>query len=323
MSPNVIQLSSFAALFCGVALACPARADELRAKSTFQEGLTLLDAKKHEAACIKFRESLAAEPSVGAMLNVAMCSTREKKLAQAQDEYRALLVLNEATGDAERRKNVDARAREAMRSLGPRVPTLELSISPAPEALAIELDGKPFERTRLGTPQPVDPGEHFIKITAQGFTPLEKRVTLRESERQVHQLSLTPIIQTGGLAEKDRAERALAGWLTGGVGLAALALGGSLIGVASMHASEIESLCGDGAEPPVCRPVSNASAATDLSSEGRALEIGGWVSIGVGAALTATGVVLIVTSLEPSSEPSATIAPFGPGGPGVTVSGSF
>ena len=151
--------------------AARASAEESRSKLLFHQGLSLLDSKQDVAACAKFRESLAAEPSVGAMLNVAMCSTREHKLAQALEEYRALLVLNEATVDAERRKNVDARAREAMRSLSPRVPSLELSITPAPEALAIEVDGKPFERSRLGSAQPIDPGEHVVKVSAQGFVP--------------------------------------------------------------------------------------------------------------------------------------------------------
>jgi hypothetical protein len=306
----------------GALLSSPgaASADE-RAKTLFHEGLSLLDAKKHDAACLKFRESLAAEPSVGAMLNVATCSARENRLAQAQAEYRALLVLNEATSDAERRKNVDARAREAIRGLAPRVPTLELSITPAPEALVIELDGKPFERSRLGSAQPVDPGEHVIAVSARGFAPLEKRITLRESERKRHALELSA---TADPPRRDEGNemRALLGWITGGIGVAGIASGGALLGVAALRASEIEELCGDGAEPPVCNPAANAARATAISDEGHRLEIGGWLSLGVGGALAVAGGVLLATSLG-SGENKISLSPVGPAGPGLALMLAF
>ncbi|MBL8744667.1 MAG: PEGA domain-containing protein [Myxococcales bacterium] len=322
MVPSFVWRSTVAIVAASL-LSSPAWADDGRARAAFEEGLRLLDKKEHAPACAKFRESLAAAPSVGAMLNVAMCSTRENKLATAQEEYRALLVLNEATADPERRKNVDARAREAMRSLSPRVPTLELTVTPAPEALTLELDDKPFERTRLGSAQPVDPGEHIIKVSAQGFHPLEKRITLRESERQTHALTLEPIRGAASDGDRDgnRDAPMLAGWVTGGAGLAGLATGAALLGVASMRASEIEDLCGDGATPPVCDQPANAGAATRLSEEGSALEVGGFVSLGLGAALVTTGAVLVGTAL--GSAGGVAFLPVGPHGPGLGLVASF
>ncbi len=81
--------------------------DPLRADTLFQEAITLLDQGRWQEACPKFRESLAAEASVGTLLNVASCSVREGSRRQAAREYRRVLELNAATDDPERKRSVE------------------------------------------------------------------------------------------------------------------------------------------------------------------------------------------------------------------------
>src|SRR5690349_18122776 len=96
----------FAWIAASAAIASFARdaaADAKRAARLFDEALELADANRWDAACPKFRESLEAEASVGAQLNVAKCSERAGLLLQAEREYGALLELNRSTRDPERR----------------------------------------------------------------------------------------------------------------------------------------------------------------------------------------------------------------------------
>ncbi len=295
-------------------------ADQAAGEASFREGLRLLDAGKRTEACEQFRASMSASPSVGALLNVASCSVHENRLAKAQEEYRALLVLNEGTADPQRRKNVDLLAREAMRALLPRVPTMELSIVPMPEVLEVELDGKPLERTRLGTPQPLDPGDHSVKIMAPGFLPMEKTMTVRESDKLVTVLRL--VASDPSKRTQPTPDLSVAGWALGGAGIVGLGVGGALLGLSAARASEIEEVCGEGARPPLCDPPDGAARANELSEEGQALQLGGWVSLALGAALTGTGVGLVISSLGPGPELTATWT--GPAGaPGWTLVGKF
>lgn len=299
-------------------------ADGERAQQLFDEGLTALDRNDTTTACVKFRQSMDAEPSVGALLNVAACSAQEGKLARAADEYRRVLSMNESTRDAKRRAAVDAETREALRALQPRVPSVVVHVRPMPSALTVEIDSVPLDRLRLGTAIDLDPGEHQIRVTAPGFEPAQREVQLAESDRNVIEIDLEASRAQGTPAS---GLSIVPGFVLGGVGLAVLAAGGALLGVASSKAGEIEELCGEGAEPPDCDPPSNAAAANDLSETGSMLEIGGWVAIGAGGAALSAGVALLIFSLtnQPSDVALApvTFAAWGPDGPGATLQVRF
>lgn len=291
--------------------------DGERAQQLFDEGLTALDHHDSTTACSKFRQSMDAEPSVGALLNVAACSAQEGKLARAADEYRRVLSMNEATRDAKRRAAVDAETRAALRALQPRVPSVVVQVRPMPAALTVEIDSVPLDRLRLGTAIDLDPGEHQVRVTAPGFEQAERRVQLQESDRSVVEIDLQQTLIPGS---RPAGLSIVPGFVLGGVGIAVLAVGGALLGAASIKASEIEDLCGEGAAPPRCDPPSNAAAANDLSGTGSTLEIGGWVAVGVGGAALSAGAALLVFSLTNASSDvslaTMTFAAWGPAGPG-------
>lgn len=105
----------------------------------------------------------------------------------------------------------------------------------------------------------------------------------------------------------------LAGLVTGGIGLAAVATGGVMSYLVSSAKQEAE----DNARKQVYD--------ADLDSRGQTYETMQWVCYGTGAALVATGVVLYtVGALRRSQEPSYAVLPaVKPGHAGLLLQGSF
>src|SRR5690606_30041935 len=75
------------AALCVLIVSGTARADKATAESLFQEGKRLMEQGQIEEACPKFQASMDAEPSVGAMLNLARCHELTGKTATAWAEY--------------------------------------------------------------------------------------------------------------------------------------------------------------------------------------------------------------------------------------------
>jgi hypothetical protein len=90
-------------LFAVLALAPAAHGSQkAAAESLFQEGKRLMDAGRYDEACPKFEASHKAEPSVGAMLNLARCHELAGKTASAWVEYKEAAKLAQQTGQADR-----------------------------------------------------------------------------------------------------------------------------------------------------------------------------------------------------------------------------
>jgi hypothetical protein len=296
-------------LFAATGMATPARADQKRASRLFDDALKLADAGRWDAACPKFRESHEAEPSVGAQLNVAKCSERAGLLLQAEDEYRSLLELNRSTRDPDRRLEVEARAKEALKALGARVPRVVVVARPASAKAVVSVDGHPPGSVASNGALRLDPGSHKVRVEADGFEPTEQIVTLKEREERPLEITLARV-PADRVGPDDRgSELAVPGWAVGGAGLALAVAGGALLGVAASRASEIEELCGEDAAPPRCAgSPADASRATALSDEGRTMEIAGFTLLGVGGAALAAGVILVAVDAAGAPEREGDVA---------------
>jgi hypothetical protein len=308
-------MRSFAWVAClalASSVARNAAADQKRAARLFDEALALADANRWDAACPKFRESLEAEASVGAQLNVAKCSERAALLLQAEREYQALLELNQSTRDRERRLEVEARAKEALKSLERRIPRVLIKVTPASAEARLLVDGDPPANVADNGAVRLDPGLHKIRAEASAFEAAEEVVTLKEGEERVLELVMgrVPIDRVG--PERRSADLSLVGWVSAGAGLAVAAGGAAMVGVASMRATEIEDACGKDAEPPQCSGnAADAARANELSEEGTALEVGGFSLLGLGSAALATGIVMLAVDAagESSAPTGLTVLP--------------
>lgn len=143
-----------------------ARADGgSHADALFREGRTLLDAKRYDEACPKLAESQKADPGAGTLLALALCHEGQGKTATAWAELNEAAALGKRVGRSELASAAQKRA-AAMEPLLSRV----VVRVPAGEDVAydVKCDGEPLDPKQVGTPVPVDPGEHRVEVSAKG-----------------------------------------------------------------------------------------------------------------------------------------------------------
>ena len=302
--------------------------DPLRAQQLFDEAITLLDAGRAEEACPKFRESLAAEPAVGTLLNVAACSEREGRTLEAARSYRRVLELNAKTADDGRRRAVDAQAKKALDGLATKLSRVIVRVTPADARATITLDGNAAEPLRAGEAVEVLAGAHAVRVEAPGYRPLEQKIDAKGGASATVALALqsstmAAVAPAAPPIERRTSAIAAIGWTTGLAGAGTAALGSVLLALASDRASELRALCGPGAAPPDC-PLGDPEEANTLASDGQALAVGGYVALGVGAAALATGITLVLVDATSADDAGVALrATAGPGGATLGLEGRF
>ncbi|MEO7111025.1 MAG: hypothetical protein ABI183_11360, partial [Polyangiaceae bacterium] len=148
------------------ALACPqiARAaggDAAIAEELFTDAKRLLDQGDTAHACPKFAESLRLDPTLGTRLNLAHCYEVAGKTASAWGEYKEVLRQANATNDAKRAEIAQDHITQVEAKLS-RVTLRSATV----DGVAFKLDGAALQAAVVGTPFPVDPGDHDIEATA-------------------------------------------------------------------------------------------------------------------------------------------------------------
>lgn len=322
-----------AALVAAISSAAPeARAadDPAAAEVLFKKGRALVEAGDWAAGCPKFEASLALNPSASTMLNIARCHEHEGKLASAWADYtRALTLNNNETRGEERRRKLEAVAREGIAALEPRLPKLRVHIAPAPTGLAVTLDDKELPIPALDEPLPVNPGAHTIRATAPGYRTEERPMTAQEGKSETIELALTkgPGEASGGAGTPVGDQAAPVPtwvWAAGGGGVL---LAGAAVFFLVDEAGAIAALdkncpttdkgthCADGYDYQ-----------SDNARKNRDLGLGVALGVGAVAALSLSAYGLYRAKSSPKSSTSAPVnaAAFAtPGGAGALIWGSF
>jgi hypothetical protein len=222
-----------------LALALHARAahaqlkDPAAAEALFREGRALSDAGDIAGSCAKFRESSRLDSAVGTTFNLADCEERLGHLATAWTLFDEVAQRLPA---ADKRHTV-SQARAA--ALEPRLPKLSIKLAAqAGDGARVTRDGVELGPASLGTPLPVDPGEHLVVVSAPGRA--ERSFKLIVSEREIRTLEVaTGELSVAAGETKPQAAGPLAppppsvhhgsntlGYVLGGVGIAGFITGG-------------------------------------------------------------------------------------------------
>ena len=129
-------------------------------------------------------------PTTG--LEVARTLVKLGKVVEARDV--ALEVMRMPVGPKESRpfKVARAAAESLARDLAPQIPSLKLELSPEAAAASLEIDQRSVPLSALGLGYALDPGTHRIQITAEGYQPVVRSVTLRTGETQTLRVELVP-----------------------------------------------------------------------------------------------------------------------------------
>ena len=287
-------------------------ADQTLAQTLFDEAVKLMDKGQFADACPKLAESQRLDPGGGTLLNLGFCRQNEGKLASAWAAYNE--ALSQAIKDG--RKDRESTARVHVDELEGKYSKLAIDVSDAArkiDGLEIRIDGTSVRQAAWGVLAPIDKGTHGIIVSAPGKKSYSAsiEVTADGTTQRVSIPALEnapiPIERTRGSGTERVTSRGqlVVGWITAGVGVAALGVGIGA-GIAALDAkSQADGMCKYG-------PSATSCDQTGYDTNERAKTYA-WLAdfgIGVGAAAIIGGVALVLTStktvhIAPTVGPSA------------------
>jgi hypothetical protein len=291
----------------GTALAAPSEAQE-----RFEEGRALLKAGRPADAIPRFVASIAAEPTLAALLNLADCYERIGKLASAHARFRQAQELAKSK-DAVRSDE----ARKRAEILEPRLSTITLLPPARPQGVRVWVDGIEVPSSEWGTPRPYDAGPHEVvsqdrrgvRHTAIADVPATDaaRVTAPIVDAPETSDAKPPVAPIGpapaSTSETESRPLGTAGLVSGGVGVAVLATG-IVTGIIALGAkSDLKDGC---PSYPRC-PADKRGELVDLDDRARTFGTVSTITVIVGSALVVAGVVmyLVAPARRASSNASA------------------
>lgn len=338
LTTRLLFLSAMATGWLGVAHASATSGDSnqagaMEAQRLFDEALSLLDKNQAEHACPKLERSLQLDPGIGTQFQLADCYERLGKRATAYRLFDEVASRCAALGATEHAQL----ALQRKAALESQLQYLALEIQLPLDGLDLSLDQRPIPREKWADRLPVDPGVHNFVARAPGYAPLTGTVTVLAGTR-VTTLGIGPVAApTSGpgnalarvsqptgtvdpIGQTNRADRyRTLGYVTTGIGVAGLAVGGvfGLVALSKKHDSDAQ--CHDQNNGQTC----DSRTAQDLHN---AAVVAGNYSTAffvAGSIVTATGVTLLLTL--PNKKPSTLNAGvgFAPHGAFARLGGDF
>lgn len=296
------------------------------AQQRFDRGFELFDRRDFATAITEFRASLELAPSPNTRLYVGLCLLQTGALAEAHAELqRAFTEARDRAVSDPRYANARNIAERELNTLRPRLGRLVVRADGAPAGATLRAGGVEIFPPMLGLPLYFDPGEVTVTGEAPGSAPFRRTVRLaadvttevavafeRGATARPPPSSLVTVrtepprrmpverVTGGGVRT--------AGYVVGGLGVlgvGAFALFGSF---ASTRFDEVSLACRN------TRCQNNLQEAN--IDEGETWQLAANVSLGVGAGLLVTGVIMIavggprITVEEEEERRTARVTPF-------------
>lgn len=177
-------------LVLAIAPAAEAQDAATRARTLFEEGVTLSDRGDFEGAVARFRQSLALVERPSTLFNLGVALRELGRVPEAIETLERFVDIADASVDEARR----ASARAWLTSLRARGGTLVLDYEP-PRATVV-VDG-----AEVGSDSPlvVDlaPGEHLVEVAAGGRATARFAITLAPGERVTRRIELARAAPAG------------------------------------------------------------------------------------------------------------------------------
>jgi hypothetical protein len=316
------------------AVAEPTSAARAAAIEMFDSGQKLVKAGDVAQACPKFAESYRLDPQLGALLHLADCYERDKKLASAYAAFRDAIELAGQRNDSRR-----ALAEQRARALEPRLCrlTIEVPASRRVAGLEIKRDEIVLAEGSFGTAIAVDAGEHHIVATAPGRETWSTtvRVTAEGSSERVEvpELAATstkaavpvaaaPADKVLAPAASSGGTQRVLGLTLAGAGVVGVGLGAFFMVRSNDKLDERDAICPSSTN---CEPGAQDRIDT-LTNEADSARTASFVSFAVGGAAVLGGAVLFFTAPSGSAENGVSAALTGrvlPGGGALTLNGAF
>lgn len=311
------------------------------ADSFFQKAREAMAAKRYADACGLFEKSHAAEPALGTLLNLADCY--EKKGMPAT----AWVKFNEAAAWASRNKEAarETFATKRAGALKPGLQYLVVKLSKVPAGTRLSGDDGVSVDVVGPLSVPMNPGPKRFTIAAPGCVAQEHSFDFNKpGSSQVWDLTLvpsapepqaplaqapaeTPATQSAPAsvvpaplgptvvsAESPVKSKVVPGVITA-IGAVVAGVGAAGLGYTYIRYDAVKR------QQPGGPDANNPQVSKDEFNTMRTLYPLSWIAVGVGAAVTATGLfTLFYTPASPS--PSVALVPL-PGGMAASVGGTF
>jgi len=294
-------------------------ADRATARQLGQDGQKALDSKDYKTAEDDFRHADGLVHAPTLLLGLARALAGEGKLVEAQEAYRRIIREGVAPGAPEVFSRAVDDAKREVQDVAPRLGGLTIKVqaadgTPVPGAKVV-LDDVPVSAAGLGVRRAVDPGDHVVKVSADGYKSAELKVTVAAGASADAPLSLekdpnaapSPPTPDGTAAptpapdqpppDQSPAKFNVWPWVAFGVGAVGLGVGAVAGGLALGKHSDLQTACTGG----TCGPAQQS----ELSSYHTlgAVSTVGFVVAGVGAV---AGVAMLLWWPKPSSSQPAT-----------------
>jgi hypothetical protein len=215
-------------------------------------------------------------------------------------------------------------AKQQMALLEPRLSHLTINVAAPTPGLAIKTDDQPLDEAAVGTALPIDPGDHVISASADGYETWSQKVTFTEKQSQTvsvpalqkskvaHNPPPPPPPHGGGQPGAGGSNgRRTASIVVLGIGAAATATGLVFGGLTFSKWSTVKDHC----------PNDTCTSPDDVNAANTAKTFGNISTFAVagGLVLVATGAILWATTPKRHVEVSAVVGPVN----GLVVAGRF
>jgi hypothetical protein len=308
--------------------------DVATAETLFREGRELMKAGNLSAACEKFAASQKLDGSSGTLLNLADCHYKEGKVATAWGEFLAASRLARSQGNPGRSEEASKRAADLERSLS----YLWLSFAAQVPAMEVKRDNQVLDAAVVSSKIPTDPGPHVISVSAPGYLLWTQTVIVSPGDVKTIQVpaltrGTSPTSTTSAAllassapppsqantapAPSDHAGMRTAGFVVGGVGIAALAVGG----IFGLRAGSTYKTADDACPTHVGCSTDALDKRSSAGTDATIADIG----MGVGVVGLGVGVTLLILAGSKSQETTSwAVAPHvSSNDAGATLAGTF
>lgn len=273
------------------------------AEALFQQATALMDQKRFAEACEKLAGSQDLDPALGTLLYLADCYEQSGKTASAWALFREASEKSKQAGQGERERIATERAA----SLETRLSQLTLVVPHKARVpgLEVRVNGAPVPSASWNGPLPFDPGAVRVEAHAPGKKPWSTRVNLPSGPATtaldvplLAEAPRVPAAPKSSLPASSSSQKTI-GYVTGALGLVALAAGG-VLGYRAYKLDKTSRADCRADEPNACTPEGvdqrqDAKAAATLST----------IATLGGAGLTVTGLALVFTAPSRENTPEA------------------
>ena len=227
-----------------------------RAEELFRQGKQLMSEGRIPEACQSFAESLQLDPTLGTLLNLAVCHEAEGRLEVAFAEFTEALAQARDRRQAERIQLAAGR----LAAVQARLCLLTLEVGEQADVTGLELrrDGARVPRVQWGLAFPVAPGPIVITVSAPGRRSRDLPVRAVAGQKLTVSIPLlepgegtaAPVDQTVPVRPEASATasatRRTWGLVAGGAGVVALIVGVSCGALTISWSDESKKLCPNG-----------------------------------------------------------------------------